>query len=151
MHKGAAQPSPGAFGTLTVDGLAVTGDDYRAVLAPTPAGVSACTWVASSATFGLARGCAALTIVKAKTSTTKPATGSTGDTVQPLAGYPAKPVHPWNPVGTTGVVRGWGRNADIVAERDVEVVMIPGELFAREWMRTYTPEELRRALTRGTG
>jgi hypothetical protein len=74
-----------------------------------------------------------------------------GLTVQPLAGYPAKPVHPWNPVGTTGVIRGWGRNADIVAERDVEVVMIPGELFAREWMRTYTPEELRRALTRGTG
>lgn len=66
--------------------------------------------------------------------------------VQPLAGYEPKPVQPWSPVGTTGVIRGWGRNADIVAERDVEVVMIPGELFARAWLRTYSPGELRRAL-----
>lgn len=68
--------------------------------------------------------------------------------VRPLAGYAAKPVHPWNPVGTTGVIRGWGRNADIVAERDVRAFMIPGELFSRAWMSAYAPHELRRTLTR---
>jgi RHS repeat-associated protein len=79
IQGGAAQPPAGAFATLTVDGLVVSGDRYRAVVAPTPVGVSTCTWVPTSVTFGLSRGCAALTVVTAKDTTTKPASGAVGD------------------------------------------------------------------------
>jgi hypothetical protein len=58
-----------------------------------------------------------------------------GLVVRPGGGYAPSPLHPWLPVGTTGVVRRAERNSEVVAERDVEVVMIPGELFARDWLR----------------
>jgi hypothetical protein len=50
------------------------------------------------------------------------------------------------PVGTTGVIRGAERNSEVVAVQDVEVVMIPAELYAREWLRPLGPEQLRMLL-----
>jgi hypothetical protein len=65
-----------------------------------------------------------------------------GLVVRPLGGYATAPLPPWVPVGTTGVIRRAARNSDIVAEREVDVIMIPGELYARAWLRPLRPDEL---------
>jgi hypothetical protein len=62
--------------------------------------------------------------------------------VQPLGGYEEEDVPAWVPVGITGVVRQAERNSTIVAEVAVDVLVIPGELFAREWFRPYEPHEI---------
>jgi hypothetical protein len=73
-----------------------------------------------------------------------------GLVVRPLGGYATQPVGAWMPVGVTGVIRHAGRNSDIVAEQPIEVVLIPGELYAREWFRPYEPHEIAGVL-RGEG
>jgi hypothetical protein len=73
-----------------------------------------------------------------------------GLVVRPLGGYATQPVGAWMPVGVTGVIRRAGRNSDIVAEQSIEVVLIPGELYAREWFRPYEPHEIAGVL-RGEG
>ncbi len=65
-----------------------------------------------------------------------------GLVVRPDGGYAPSPLPPWVPVGTTGVIRRAERNSEIVAERDVEVIMIPGELYARAWLRPLRADEL---------
>lgn len=65
-----------------------------------------------------------------------------GLVVRPLGGYAVQPVGAWMPVGVTGVIRLAGRNSDIVAEQTVDVVLIPGELYTREWFRPYEPHEI---------
>lgn len=65
-----------------------------------------------------------------------------GLVVRPDGGYAPSPLPPWVPVGTTGVIRGAERNSEIVAERAVDVIMIPGELYARAWLRPIPPTEL---------
>ncbi len=61
---------------------------------------------------------------------------------QPLGGYDAEDVPAWLPIGITGVVRRAERNSTVVAVAPVEVLMIPGELFAREWFHPYEEHEL---------
>ena len=58
-------------------------------------------------------------------------------------GYAPSPFPPWVAVGTTGVIRRAERNADIVAEQQVDVIMIPGERYATTWVRPLKPSELR--------
>ena len=65
-----------------------------------------------------------------------------GLVVRPLGGYASQPVGAWMPVGVTGVIRRAGRNSDVVAEQAVDVVLIPGELYTREWFRPYEPHEI---------
>jgi hypothetical protein len=65
-----------------------------------------------------------------------------GLVVRPDGGYAPSPLQPWVPVATTGVIRRAERNSDIVAEREVDVVMIPGELYARAWLRPLRADEL---------
>lgn len=67
---------------------------------------------------------------------------ASGLTVHPVGGYPSAELHPWVPVGVTGAVRRCSRNARIVADRQVEVLMIPSETFVEEWLRPLTPEQL---------
>lgn len=62
--------------------------------------------------------------------------------VRPLGGYEEEEVPAWVPVGITGVVRQAERNSTIVADVAVDVLVIPGELFAREWFRPYEPHEI---------
>ncbi|HEY4190446.1 MAG TPA: hypothetical protein VGM28_08510 [Candidatus Limnocylindrales bacterium] len=69
-----------------------------------------------------------------------------GLTVRPDGGYAPSPLHPWVPVGTTGVIRRAERNSEIVADRDVDVLMIPAERYARAWLRPLSPEDLARRL-----
>ena len=65
-----------------------------------------------------------------------------GLVVLPDGGYAPSPLHAWVPVGTTGVIRRAERNSEIVAERAVDVIVIPGELYAREWLRPLSVDEL---------
>jgi hypothetical protein len=71
-----------------------------------------------------------------------------GLVVRPDGGYATSPLPPWVPVGTTGVIRRAERNSEIVAEREVDVIMIPGELYARAWLRPLRVEELAERLRR---
>ena len=65
-----------------------------------------------------------------------------GLVVRPDGGYAPSPLHPWVPVGTTGVIRRAERNSAIVAEREVDVIMIPGDLYARAWLHPLGVDEL---------
>jgi hypothetical protein len=73
-----------------------------------------------------------------------------GLVVRPGGGYAPSPLAPWVPVGTTGVTRRAERNSDIVAEQDVEVIVIPGALYAREWFRPLSPADLAARLRTST-
>ena len=66
--------------------------------------------------------------------------------VVPRGGYTRQEAGAWVPLGGTGAVRGAERNSDVVAEQDVDVVMIPAELFTREWFRPYDGSELAASL-----
>ena len=65
-----------------------------------------------------------------------------GLVVRPDGGYAPSPLPPWVPVGTTGVIRRAERNSEIVARSEVDVIMIPGELYARAWLRPLRVDEL---------
>jgi hypothetical protein len=69
-----------------------------------------------------------------------------GLVVLPGGGYAPSSLHPWVPVATTGVIRGAERNSEVVAVEAVEVVIIPGERYAGEWLRPLGPEQLRALL-----
>jgi hypothetical protein len=64
--------------------------------------------------------------------------------VIPLGGYAPFPVRPWMPLGNTGVIRGAVRNADIIAEQEVELLMIPQDVYLKYWYHPYTTKELLR-------
>jgi CRP-like cAMP-binding protein len=66
--------------------------------------------------------------------------------VERLGGYHEIQVNPWIPIGVTGVVRRAERNSTVVAAEPGEVLMIPGELFAREWFRPYEEGEFAEVL-----
>ncbi len=74
-----------------------------------------------------------------------------GLVVRPDGGYAPSPLHPWVPVGTTGVIRRAERNSAIVAEREVDVIMIPGDLHARAWLKPLRVDELLARLSAPTG
>jgi hypothetical protein len=67
---------------------------------------------------------------------------------QPLGGYEHDDVPAWFPIGITGVVRRAERNSTVVAVVPVEVLMIPGELFVREWFHPYDEQDLDGLLAR---
>ncbi|MBV7332385.1 cyclic nucleotide-binding domain-containing protein [Chloroflexi bacterium TSY] len=64
----------------------------------------------------------------------------------PLGGYRPFPVYPYTPLGNTGVIRGAARNATIVAERPLSVLMIPKEIYLKEWHDTYSAHEFKELL-----
>jgi hypothetical protein len=62
--------------------------------------------------------------------------------VRSLGGYRPQPARPWVPIGITGVVRGAERNSQIVARRDLDVVLIPAATFLAHWFHPYDEDEL---------
>jgi hypothetical protein len=62
--------------------------------------------------------------------------------IVPLGGYVAFYVRAWMPLGNTGVIRGALRNASVVAEQAVAVLMIPKDVYLRHWHHTYSEAEL---------
>ena len=71
-----------------------------------------------------------------------------GTRVEPIGGYRPEALHPWLPIGVTGVVRGAERNAAVIADADVEVLAIPAERFLADWFRPYTLDGLQHAWRR---
>ncbi len=65
----------------------------------------------------------------------------------PLGGYQSFSVAAWMPLGTTGVIRGDIRNADIIAEHPVSLLILPKEVYLRYWYVPYSPMELMGVLT----
>jgi hypothetical protein len=61
--------------------------------------------------------------------------------VYPLGGYQPFSVCPWMPLGNTGVIRGAVRNATIMAEQPLQLLMIPKTVYLRYWHHTYTKTE----------
>jgi hypothetical protein len=55
----------------------------------------------------------------------------------PLGGYQDFAIQPWMFVGVTGVIRGAIRNAKVVAERDLDLLVIPKGVFLEHWHFTY--------------
>jgi hypothetical protein len=66
---------------------------------------------------------------------------TTGLVGLPSGGYDHFRVQPWEPLGITGVIRGDFRNATVLAEDDVDVLIIPKDVYLRHWHRNYTPAE----------
>ena len=66
--------------------------------------------------------------------------------IMPLGGYDAVPARVWTPLGVTGVIRGATRNATIIAERPLSVLMIPRGVYLREWYSAHSPETFLAAL-----
>jgi hypothetical protein len=62
--------------------------------------------------------------------------------VEQLGGYGNQEVPAWIPIGVTGVVRRAERNSTVVVAAPGDVLIIPGELFAREWFRPYEEDEI---------
>jgi hypothetical protein len=60
----------------------------------------------------------------------------------PLGGYQTFVVQAWMPLGVTGVIRGAARNASIVAEKDVSLLIIPKEVFLKHWYHPHSLDEL---------
>jgi hypothetical protein len=71
-----------------------------------------------------------------------------GDGLQilPLGGYTPFVVRAWMPIGSTGVARGAVRNATVVADRELPLLIIPKETYLQHWHRPYTDAELRELL-----
>jgi hypothetical protein len=67
--------------------------------------------------------------------------------IEQLGGYQPIELQPWIPIGVTGVVRRAERNSKVIAAKPGEVLMIPGELFAREWFRPYEKSEIMTVLS----
>ena len=64
----------------------------------------------------------------------------------PLGGYQSFSVTAWTPLGTTGVIRGDTRNADVIAEQSVSLLILPKEVYLRYWYVPYSPMELKNTL-----
>lgn len=61
----------------------------------------------------------------------------------PLGGYESFSVAAWMPLGNTGVIRGSVRNADVKAEKDISLLVIPKEIYLQHWYAPFTPEEFK--------
>jgi hypothetical protein len=68
-----------------------------------------------------------------------------GIRVEPVGGYRPEPLRPWLPIGATGVVRGAERNAAVIAEAEVEVLVIPAASYLASWFKPFTADELQTA------
>jgi hypothetical protein len=69
--------------------------------------------------------------------------------VIPLGGYQPFMAPAWMPLGTTGVIRGAARNARVIANQDLSLLVIPKEVYLQQWYRPYNLEELRKELSSG--
>jgi len=63
--------------------------------------------------------------------------------ITPLGGYQSFSIKGWFPVGSTGVIRGAARNANVVAGQRLDVLIIPKEVYLRHWYWPYTFQEVR--------
>jgi hypothetical protein len=69
-----------------------------------------------------------------------------GFEVRPLGGYRSFAARAFIPLGSTGVIRGASRNADVVAEARARALVIPRSTYLTHWYRPYSLPELRQRL-----
>ncbi len=62
--------------------------------------------------------------------------------LRPGGGFAARPLGAWRRLGATGVLRRGTRNSTIVAVEDLDVFMIPGDVYAAQWFRPYGVDDL---------
>jgi len=62
--------------------------------------------------------------------------------VYPLGGYESKLAPPWIPIGNTGVIRGSVRNAGVISEAPVELLVIPKQVYLQHWYAPYDARTL---------
>ncbi len=70
-----------------------------------------------------------------------------GLNVVPWGGYRSVSAQPWQMLGAAGVIRGTERSATVVAERDVQVVMIPKSTYLTYWHHSLSLDAFRAAVT----
>ncbi len=63
-----------------------------------------------------------------------------------MGGYRSFPARAFIPIGSTGVIRGGPRNADVLATDRVRVLVIPRSQYLTHWYRPYSLLELRQRL-----
>lgn len=68
---------------------------------------------------------------------------SEGLKVMTIGGAPSFDVAPWMPLGTAGVTHGAASNATIAADRDVDVLVIPKEIYLQFWHRPLSLTDLK--------
>lgn len=64
----------------------------------------------------------------------------------PLGGYATFSVAAWMPLGVTGVIRGDVRNAQVVAEQPVDVLIVPQSVYLKRWHATHSYASFRQAV-----
>ena len=64
----------------------------------------------------------------------------------PQGGYQPQNAPAWIPLGNTRVIRGDVQEAQVIAEKDVQLIMIPRAVYLKHWHETYKVEELAEAL-----
>ncbi|MFN8470905.1 MAG: hypothetical protein U0822_01685 [Anaerolineae bacterium] len=62
--------------------------------------------------------------------------------VFPLGGYESASVPAWTPVGNTGVIRGAARNATVIADEGLSLLVIPKSVYLKHWHHPYAAHEL---------
>jgi len=66
----------------------------------------------------------------------------------PLGGYQRQDVQPWIPLGNTSVIRGDVQEARITAEKYIQLLIIPKEIYLKYWHDTYNLTEFSPTLDR---
>jgi CRP-like cAMP-binding protein len=66
--------------------------------------------------------------------------------INPLGDYRSFSVQPWMLLGMTGVIRGAERNSSIIAERGLQVLVIPKTTYLNNWHHTLSTDEFRTAI-----
>jgi len=64
----------------------------------------------------------------------------------PLGGYQSFAIKPWIPLGNTRVIRGGTQEATVTAQFEVDVLMIPKEIYLKFWHDTYDVDEFKEHL-----
>ena len=62
--------------------------------------------------------------------------------VNPLGGYEPSKAAPWTLIGNTGVIRSSVRNADVFAEKNIQLVCIPKETYLQHWYQPLSAKSL---------
>lgn len=62
--------------------------------------------------------------------------------LHPGAGFAAQALAPWRHLGATGVLRRGVRNSTIAATTDLDVLMIPGDIYAAEWFHPFEMDDI---------
>lgn len=65
----------------------------------------------------------------------------------PLGGYKSFAVRPWTPVGNIRAIRGAPQEATVTADQDLQVLIIPREVYLKFWHYTYSESQFFALLT----